>query len=236
MSTTAQPTTGLTTGPASSDEAGLPGPGDRLRTWVLRDWAVNAGYPDSRACLAVFRFSQFAAARWGRPGRVVALVCQALNALALGVELPAVCPVGPRLRLFHPHTVIVNPGVRLGADCVLRHGVTLGNVVDADGHERGNPVLGDRVELGATCAVLGPVHVGEGARVGALSVVTRDVAPGVVVVGSPARPLTPGSAGTPQDTPQDTQHQPEHQPEQHPDQHRADVVPPTPAPSLPHEV
>ncbi|WP_168929805.1 serine acetyltransferase [Nocardioides sp. GY 10127] len=169
--------------------AGLPGPADSLARWVLRDWAANAGYPDSRACLLVFRFSQWATARWGRPGRLVALVCQTLNSLALGVELPAVCPVGPRLRLFHPHTVVVNPGVVIGADCVLRHGTTLGNVVEADGRERGNPVIGDRVELGATCAVLGPVHVGDDARVGALAVVTRDVAPGQVVVGAPARPV-----------------------------------------------
>lgn len=156
---------------------------------LVQDWSVNAGRPDSRLVLVVFRLSQWAARRWGRPGRLVVLAAQVFNSVVFGVELPAACVIGPRLRLYHPHSIVLNPGVRIGADLQLRHNTTLGNVVDRDGTERGNPVLGDDVDLGATCAVLGPVRVGSGARIGALAVVTRDVPARGVAVGNPARVL-----------------------------------------------
>lgn len=155
--------------------------------YVFQDWAVNAGRPDSRLVLMTFRSSQWAARRWGRPGRLVVLALQVLNSLLFGVELPAACVIGPRLRLFHPHSIVLNPGVRIGADAQLRHNTTIGNIVDRDGTERGNPVIGDGVDLGATCAVLGPIAVGHGARIGALAVVTKDVPDWGIAVGNPAR-------------------------------------------------
>lgn len=155
--------------------------------YVFQDWGVNARRPDSRLALVIFRLSQWAARRWGRPGRVVVLALQVLNSLLFGVELPAACVIGPRLRLFHPHSIVLNPGVRIGADAQLRHNTTIGNIVDRDGTERGNPVIGDGVDLGATCAVLGPIVVGHGARIGALAVVTKDVPDWGIAVGNPAR-------------------------------------------------
>lgn len=155
--------------------------------YVFQDWTVNAGRPDSRLVLLFFRLSQWAARHWGPPGRLVVLMLQVLNSLLFGVELPAVCVIGPRLRLFHPHSIVLNPGVRIGADAQLRHNTTIGNIVDRDGTERGNPIIGDGVDLGATCAVLGPVVVGHGARIGALAVVTKDVPAWGIAVGNPAR-------------------------------------------------
>ena len=155
--------------------------------YVFQDWAVNARRPDSRLVLLIFRLSQWAARHWGRPGRLVVLALQVLNSLLFGVELPAVCVIGPRLRLFHPHSIVLNPGVRIGADVQLRHNTTLGNIVDRDGTERGNPVIGDGVDLGATCAVLGPIVIGHGARIGALAMVTKAVPDWGIAVGNPAR-------------------------------------------------
>jgi putative colanic acid biosynthesis acetyltransferase WcaB len=182
---------------ADSVPAGAPVPGSAsprpadhtagLLGYLFQDWSVNAGRPDSRLVLLVFRSSQWAARRWGRPGRLVVLALQVVNSLLFGVELPAACVVGPRLRLFHPHSIVLNPGVRIGADAQLRHNTTIGNIVDRDGTERGNPVIGDGVDLGATCAVLGPIVVGHGARIGALAVVTKDVPDWGIAVGNPAR-------------------------------------------------
>lgn len=175
-----------TTLPSSPDAAVAPG---TLRAFVLQDRAANAGRPDSQAVLALFRFGQWAHRHWGRPGRVLSLGAMIVSSVGFGVELPSRCQIGPGLRLYHPHSIVLNPGVRMGADCQLRHNTTLGNIVDRDGTERGNPVLGDGVDLGAGCAVLGPITVGDHARVGSLAVVTKDVPAWAVVVGNPAKVL-----------------------------------------------
>ncbi|WP_420124509.1 serine acetyltransferase [Nakamurella sp.] len=187
---TPAPAAGPLTGPAAVSGPTRPDPTDLdagFVRYLFQDWAVNARRPDSRLVLLIFRLSQWAARHWGRPGRLVVLALQVLNSLLFGVELPAVCVIGPRLRLFHPHSIVLNPGVRLGADVQLRHNTTLGNIVDRDGTERGNPVIGDGVDLGATCAVLGPIVIGHGARVGALAMVTKDVPDWGIAVGNPAR-------------------------------------------------
>lgn len=160
-----------------------------LRAWLLQDWAANRGRHDSRVVLVVFRLGQWAHQRWGTAGRAVSLLCQIVNSVGIGVELPSSAVIGPRLRLYHPHSIVVNPGVRIGADLQLRHNTTIGNVTDRDGTERGNPVLGDDVDLGAGCAVLGPIVVGAHARVGALAVVTKNVPEWGVFVGNPGRLL-----------------------------------------------
>jgi len=172
--------------------AGVPGAQPTawsMDRWVRQDWAANSGRPDSRIVLVLFRLGQWAHQRWGKPGRVVSLICQVLSSVVFGVELPSACHIGPALRLYHPHSIVLNPGVVLGADCQLRHNTTIGNVVDRDGTERGNPVLGDGVDLGAGCAVLGPIAVGDHSRIGALAVVTKDVPAWGVVIGNPGRLL-----------------------------------------------
>jgi putative colanic acid biosynthesis acetyltransferase WcaB len=160
-----------------------------LLGWVSQDWAANKGRRDSRVVLVIFRLGQWAQSHWGRPGRILSLMCQIFNSVIMTVELPSASVIGPALRLYHPHSIVLNPGVRIGADCQLRHNTTVGNITDRDGTERGNPVLGDDVDLGAGCAVLGPISVASHARVGALAVVTKDVPEWGVVVGNPARLL-----------------------------------------------
>lgn len=100
-----------------------------------------------------------------------------------GISLPKECRIGPGLRIWHFGGVFVNPGTVIGAGCTLRQGVTLGNRVDGGPC----PVLEDGVELGAYAQVLGGVRLGAGCKVGAMSVVLRDVPPGATAVGNPAR-------------------------------------------------
>lgn len=111
---------------------------------------------------------------------------------ATGISLPKSAEIGGGLRIFHFGGIFVHPQVRIGRHCTLRQGVTLGNKTEGGPV----PVLGDEVELGAYAQVLGGVVLGRGCRVGALSVVTRDVPPGVTVAGVPARPLHEGSVGS----------------------------------------
>jgi serine O-acetyltransferase len=100
-----------------------------------------------------------------------------------GVSIPKSVEVGPGLRIYHFGNIFVHAEARIGANCTLRQGVTIGNR-----HDGGPvPVLEDDVELGAYAQVLGGVRVGRGAKVGAMSVVLTDVPPGATAVGVPAR-------------------------------------------------
>jgi putative colanic acid biosynthesis acetyltransferase WcaB len=170
----------------SDDPATTPCPQTML-AWVGQDWAVNPGRPDSRTVLLIFRLGQWCQLRWGTPGRLISVLCQVVCSLVFGVEIPSACAIGPGLRLYHPHSIVLNPSVRMGAGCHLRQNTTVGNVIDRDGVEGGSPTIGDGVELGAGCVVLGPVQVGAHARIGALAVVTKDVPAWGVVVGNPGR-------------------------------------------------
>ena len=100
-----------------------------------------------------------------------------------GISIPKSVEVGPGLRIWHFGNVFVHDRARIGANCTLRQGVTLGDRVPGGPA----PILEDDVELGAYAQVLGGVRVGRGARIGAMSVVLRDVPPHATAVGNPAR-------------------------------------------------
>ena len=126
-------------------------------------------------------------------------------------------PVDDTVRVFAPLYINYGPGVTLGRDCFLNFGCTLlalGGITLGDGvfigphcvlateYHPEDPatrhslltrpiVIGRNAWLGANVTVLAGVTIGENAIVAAGSVVTRDVPPDTLVVGSPARPLRP---------------------------------------------
>lgn len=102
-----------------------------------------------------------------------------------GIELPYTAVVGRRVRLEHQGAITIHGFARIGDDCVLRQGVTLGNRSVEQPFLA--PVLGSRVDVGAGAVIVGDVVVGDGARVGANAVVLTDVPPGATAVGVPAR-------------------------------------------------
>ena len=158
-----------------------------FRAWVLQDWQVNSGRPDSQLLLSWFRLAQWATDHWGPLARLVATPYWWIPSLVLGVELPVSATVGPRLRLYHPHGIVINPNCTIGSDCHLRHGVTIGNRGDRAGNELGVASVGDDVELGTGCVVIGDIHIGDHARIGALTIVLAPVPAWGVVVGNPGR-------------------------------------------------
>lgn len=99
-----------------------------------------------------------------------------------GISIPKSVEVGPGLRIHHFGNIFVHKDAKIGRNCTLRQGVTIGNR-----HEGGAvPVLEDDVELGAYAQILGGVRIGQGAKIGAMSVVLSDVPPGATAVGIPA--------------------------------------------------
>ncbi len=158
-----------------------------VRSWVLQDWGVNSGYADSQLVLAWFRAAQLARYRWGVAGRLFCAVYRIFTSLFISVELPPELSVGTRLRIYHPHGIVLNPAVVMGADCILRHNVTVGNVVRRDGSQKGVASIGNGVDFGAGCVVVGPIHVGDQARIAALALVVVDVPERGVMIGNPAK-------------------------------------------------
>lgn len=120
------------------------------------------------------------------------LLSQVLRA-ATGIEIHPGAVLGRRLFIDHGMGVVIGETAEVGEDVVLFHGTTLGGVSMSRGKR--HPTIGDRVLIGAGAKVLGPIRVGSDARVGANAVVVKDVPPGAVAVGVPARaqPAPPGA-------------------------------------------
>jgi putative colanic acid biosynthesis acetyltransferase WcaB len=175
-----------------------------FREWVLQDWQVNAERRESQLILAWFRLAQWSTLHWGPLARWVVAPYWWTVSLVVGVELPVTTAIGPRLRLYHPHGIVLHPRCALGSDCHLRQGVTIGNRIDRMGNETAVARVGDDVELGAGCVVLGDVEIGDHARIGALAIVLDPVPAWGVVVGNPGRvirvddpsPARPALAGS----------------------------------------
>lgn len=101
--------------------------------------------------------------------------------LLTGIEIHPGAKIGKRLVIDHGMGIVIGETAVIGDDCIMFHGVTLGGL-RFDPIKR-HPTIGNRVLLGTGAKVLGPILIGDGARIGANSVVTKDVSPNTTVVG-----------------------------------------------------
>jgi serine O-acetyltransferase len=125
--------------------------------------------------------------RVGLPGKLFGFLCPKLSTLYLVTDSDR---VGPGLFIQHGFATIVS-AERIGKNCWINQQVTVGysNLTD-------RPTIGDNVTIHAGAKIIGKVKIGDNAKIGANSVVTRDVPPNVTVMGVPAavvwRHPTPG--------------------------------------------
>jgi serine O-acetyltransferase len=103
-----------------------------------------------------------------------------------GIEIHPNARIGERLFIDHGMGVVIGSTAVVGDDVTLYHGVTLGGTSLERGVKR-HPTLGNSVIVGAGAHILGPVTVGDGARIGANAVVLHDVPAGATMVGIPAK-------------------------------------------------
>lgn len=115
------------------------------------------------------------------PARVLSNIAR----LFTGIEIHPGATIGRRLFIDHGMGVVIGETASIGDDCTLYHGVTLGGTSWQKGKR--HPTLGNDVVVGAGAKVLGPIEIGDGARIGSNAVVVKPVAPGKTVVGVPAR-------------------------------------------------
>ncbi len=106
-----------------------------------------------------------------------------LSRAVTGVEIHPAARIGDGFFIDHGSGVVIGETAEIGDRVTLYQGVTLGGT----GFQRGkrHPTVGDDVTLGAGAKLLGPIAVGDGAKVGANTVVVEDVPPGATVVGNP---------------------------------------------------
>jgi serine O-acetyltransferase len=115
--------------------------------------------------------------------RVIAYMTRAVT----GVEIHPAAVIGKEFFIDHGAGVVIGETAVIGNRVTLYQGVTLGGT----GFQRGkrHPTLGDNVTVGSGAKLLGPIAVGDGAKVGANTVVVEDVPPGATVVGNPGHPV-----------------------------------------------
>lgn len=104
-----------------------------------------------------------------------------------GIEIHPAAKIGRRLVIDHGMGVVIGETAEIGDDCYIYHQVTLG-VARTMGGKR-HPTVGNNVIIGTGAKVLGPITIGDNARIGSNAVVVDSVPPDTTVVGIPARPV-----------------------------------------------
>lgn len=102
-----------------------------------------------------------------------------------GIYLPWKAEIGKGLYIGHFGQIIINPMTKIGENCNLSQGVTIG--IKHGGQHSGVPVIGNRVYIGPNAILIGGIEIGNDVLIGAGAVVTTSVPPRAVVAGNPAR-------------------------------------------------
>jgi serine O-acetyltransferase len=121
------------------------------------------------------------------PLNLLGIVTALWAKMLTNIELPSSAEIGPGLYIPHTGYLIVSSRARIGSHCTIAHGVTIGHGGGGTHDVHDAPRIGDRVYIGPSATIIGPVRIGNDVLVGAAAVVTRSVPSGGVVVGNPAR-------------------------------------------------
>jgi serine O-acetyltransferase len=136
-------------------------------------------------------------AMYRRDMRLPSRLVSQLSRFLTGIEIHPGARIGPGLFIDHGMGVVIGETTQIGEDVTIYHGVTLGGT----GKEAGklHPTVRDGVIVGTGARVLGPVEIGEGAKVGAGAIVIKDVPANSTVVGNPGRPVIVDGQRVPRD-------------------------------------
>ncbi len=144
-------------------------------------WEVIFFYPGLHA-LWFHRFEHFL---WRHKLRLLARFLSHINRFLTSIEIHPAAKIGRRFFVDHGMGVVIGETAEIGDDVLLYQGVALGGTTLKKGKR--HPSIGNNVVMGTGAVALGAIAIGDGARVGAGSVVVKSVPPGATVVGVPGR-------------------------------------------------
>ena len=140
-------------------------------------------YPGFHTMVLFYPLAHFL---WRKKFRVLGRFWSQIGRLVTGIEIHPGAVIGKNLFIDHGMGVVIGETAEIGDDCTIYHSVTLGGTGNAKGGKR-HPTIGNGVMIGSGAQVLGAIRIGDGARIGANSVVTKPVPEKVTVMGIPAR-------------------------------------------------
>ncbi len=155
-------------------------------------WEVFFCYPGIHA-LWIHRIAHFL---WNRRLRFLARLVSHIGRALTGVEIHPGARIGRRVFIDHGMGVVIGETAEVGDDVIMYQGVVLGGT--SRQRTKRHPTVGNGVVIGAGAILLGPITVGDCARIGAGSVVIRSVPPHATVVGVPARIARLGNGARPE--------------------------------------
>jgi glycosyltransferase involved in cell wall biosynthesis/serine acetyltransferase len=121
--------------------------------------------------------------RHGIPTQPLRFFCERFIEISTGISIPASCHIGRGFRIHHFGGIILHPTTRIGVNCTLYQGVTIGDRGDSGGAAE----IGNNVVIGAGAKILGEISIGDNCLVGANAVVTQNVPAGHIATASPCR-------------------------------------------------
>ena len=167
---------------------------DFLQSVIDRDPAAKSKlsvvltYPGVKAVLFHQLAHFFSVAKFDLAARIISQSSRFLT----GIEIHPKAKIGKNLFIDHGMGVVIGETSEIGNNVTIYHGVTLGGIspsIDSDKQRdvKRHPTLKNNVVVGSGAQILGPITVGENAKIGANSVVTKDVPDNAVMVGVPAK-------------------------------------------------
>lgn len=160
---------------------------------IFQDWKNNKSNIKGKLVLVLFRVCSI-----GSRGKLqfvfllpFLILYRLLIEWTLGIEIPYKTIIGSGCKLYHGQALVINDGTVIGKNCTLRHSTTIGNKQLSDGKFSSCPIIGDEVDIGSNVCIIGPIKIGNNVKIGAGTVVVKDIPDGAIVVGNPARIMNP---------------------------------------------
>ncbi len=122
---------------------------------------------------------------WTHNCRLLARIISHISRWLTGIEIHPGAKIGRRFFIDHGMGVVIGETTEIGNDVTIYHQVTLGGTSTKKGKR--HPTIGNNVVIGAGAKILGPVKIGNNCKIGANSVVVKDVPPNSTVVGIPGK-------------------------------------------------
>ncbi len=170
---------------------------DYLNSIIKRDPAARdkisiiLTYPGVKA---VF-FHYIANKLWNLKFHLFARMISQFSRFLTGIEIHPGAKIGKNLFIDHGMGVVIGESSDIGNDVTIYHGVTLGGISPSENSDtqrnvKRHPTLEDNVIVGSSAQILGPITIGNSARVGANAVVLKDVPNNATMVGNPAKNIS----------------------------------------------